>query len=110
MKFGIVIATYEITKSSGVNNARANYVDTYSLLSDTIISIKNQIYKDWKIYIVGDQFINEEKLKDHLSSLLEEEQYVFYNLDKPGERNRGFTKKEYFLENSGNDSIIFFKL
>ncbi len=94
MKFGIVIATYEIAKNTGVNNARANYTNTYSLLTDAIISVKNQIYKDWKIYIVGDHFKNERKIKDHLASLLEEDQYVFYNLDKPGERNRGFSKKE----------------
>lgn len=94
MKFGVVIATYEILKNSGVNNARANYVDTFSLLTETIDSIKNQIYKDWKIYIIGDHFTNEKRLKDHLSNLLEDHQYTFYNLDKPGERGRGFTKKE----------------
>jgi len=99
IRFGIVVATYQIKKECGVNTGRAKYISSPMVLTEMINSIKKQSYKNWKLYLVGDCYEDEDEVKTLLSTLLEPSQYVFFNLPKPGERNRGFSKME--LRNTG---------
>ena len=94
IKFGIVLPTYKIKEDMGVNNARAKYTNSIKVLTDSITSIKNQTYKNWVLYIVGDAYEGDQEVKDLLSSLLKPEQYKYHNLSKPGERDSNITAEE----------------
>lgn len=94
IKFGIVVATYKLSSDNPVNSSRSKYTDSVSLLSDCINSIKNQTYKNWHLYIIGDAYEGDDEVKELLNSLLNTNQYTYYNLSKPGERNSDISSEE----------------
>lgn len=95
IKFAIVMATYKIDTDSKANTSRAKYMTSKEILTDCINSIKNQKYKNWKLFIVGDAYSDEPELKGILSDLLSSDQYTFHNLSKPGERdNTSYSSEE----------------
>lgn len=87
IRFGIVLATFKLKEDGNVHTARAKYANSIDFLKDSIGSIKDQSFKNWKLYIVGDAYEGDQEVKDLLSSLLKPEQYSYHNLSKPGERD-----------------------
>ena len=49
IKFGIVMATHDMN-AGRANKARAKHMNTPDVLREALSSIKNQKYKNWKIY------------------------------------------------------------
>ena len=94
IKFGIVMPTYKMGKDSGVHKTRSNYMTSIQVLKDSLGSIKNQKFKNWKLFIVGDKYEDDEELKDLLSSTFKPDQYEYFNLPQPGERNSNITSEE----------------
>lgn len=95
----VKVAIYTSTYNIGENTrGRANYITYEKMLGDLIESLKNQKYKNWKLFIVGDCFQPEEELVDLLKSKLEPKQYTFHNLSEPGERGK---IDPQYLRNSG---------
>lgn len=97
IKFGIVMPTYKMKTDGDVHTGRAKYITSIDVLTDSINSIKNQSYKNWKLYLVGDAYEDDQEVKDLLSSLLKPEQYKYYNLPKPGERTQNITSEEKWM-------------
>jgi glycosyltransferase involved in cell wall biosynthesis len=82
-KFGIVICTYYRKDGS-----------SFSKVSRSIESIKEQTNKNWKIFLIGDHYENEEEFKK-ISQLLPEEKITAINLPFAAERESGL-----FFDNS----------
>jgi Glycosyl transferase family 2 len=76
-KFGIVICTYYRKDGS-----------TFSKISRCIESIKKQNNKDWKIFLIGDHYENEQEFKD-IVSLVESDKITAINLNFAAERESG---------------------
>ena len=108
IKFGIVMATHDIT-AGRANKARANYMDTPKVLSDALKSVKNQKFKNWKIYLTADKYDNDDEVKDVIKEYIPDAQIEYKNRSTPGERDnkKWSTKQIRFTAGCGalNDSL-----
>ena len=55
IKFAIIMATHDISNSMA-NKNRAKYITTPEVLRDSLMSIKNQKYTNWKLYLTADKY------------------------------------------------------
>jgi len=94
IKFAVVMPTYKIKRDAGVHKTRANHMSSVDVLKDSLGSIKKQKFKNWKLFIVGDKYEEDEELKSILSSMFKPDQYEYFNLPKPGERDSNITSEE----------------
>jgi glycosyltransferase involved in cell wall biosynthesis len=94
IKFGIVIATHKIADGAA-QSARANHMDTPSLLKDCLQSIKDQKYKNWKVYITGDAYDSDDEIKKVMNDIIPAGQLDYVNMSKPGERDKGWTSIQF---------------
>ena len=81
----IYVPTFNIADN---NRGRGKHIEWKKMLGDMIDSLKNQTYKNWKLFIVGDNFEPEDDLKDFLKDKLKPSQYVFWNAPEPYERGK----------------------
>ena len=63
-------------------------MSTPQVLSELFDSIKNQTFKNWKVYIVGDAYDGPEEIIEVMDKKLGKDKYTFHNLSKPGERSQ----------------------
>jgi glycosyltransferase involved in cell wall biosynthesis len=108
IKFGIVMATHNIA-TGRANKNRASYMDTPVVLSDALNSIKNQKFKNWKIYLTADKYDNDKEIIDVIKEYIPESQIEYKNRSTPGERDntKWSTAQIRFTAGSGalNDSL-----
>lgn len=91
MKLGIVIATYQ--RADG---------QTPILLKRTIQSIYNQSYQNFKIFIVGDKYENNEEFEGIIKEFVEiADKIVFENLSFANERDKYLGVNHTALWNCG---------
>jgi len=64
MKIGIVIATYRKLDGS-----------TYKHLKNTLESVKNQTHKDYKVFLIGDDYTDNNELIE-LSKIIDDDQIL----------------------------------
>ena len=76
-KFGIVLCTYYRKDGS-----------TFFKISRCIESIKNQTFTDWKIFLIGDHYENQEEFQK-ITSLVSSDKITAINLDFAAERESG---------------------
>lgn len=94
LTFGIVMPTFRLKRNAEIHTSRAIYVETIDLLRESIGSIKSQTYNNWKLFLIGDAYEDDHEVKDLLNSMLNRDQYEYYNLPTPGERTQDITKFE----------------
>ena len=108
IKFGIVMATHDMN-AGRANKARAKHMNTPGVLKDALSSIKNQKYKNWKIYLTADKYDGDEEIKSVMKDIIPDAQIQYQNRSTPGERdNKKWTTKQIrFTAGSGalNDSL-----
>ena len=73
--FGILITTYH--KKTG---------ETLGHVSKTIESVLNQTYKNWKIFLVGDRYEDQEEF-EKICEMIPEDKRVCINLEEAAERD-----------------------
>ena len=85
IKFGICITTYKI-ESGG----RQNYMSTEKILKDSLQSIKDQNWTEWKVYIMGDGYPEDEwpTIENLAKSIIPKEKLWMDNMKTPGERGK----------------------
>jgi len=76
IRFGVIVATYQREDKT-----------TLEKLTEAIESIRAQTYGNYKIYLMGDDYENEEELKPLIESF-DSSKLLFENLGLPGERLR----------------------
>jgi glycosyltransferase involved in cell wall biosynthesis len=76
IKFGIILSTYKRADGS-----------TPHMLKEAMESVKNQTYKNFKIYLMGDDYENDEEIKP-IIEMFDSRQISYENLTLPGERLR----------------------
>jgi glycosyltransferase involved in cell wall biosynthesis len=76
MTIGIVIPTYRKPDGS-----------TKIHLERALRSIKNQVYQDYKVILVGDQYEDQNELI-HMSKIIDEEKITVINLPRAIEREK----------------------
>jgi glycosyltransferase involved in cell wall biosynthesis len=76
VKFGILTVTYK--RKDG---------KTPEMLKETIQSALNQSHDNWKIYLIGDDYEDDEELQD-IIKMVPSDKIVFHNEELPGERLR----------------------
>lgn len=79
MKFGITIPTY--WRPNGTS---------FRMLTRAIVSVANQSYKDWRIYLIGDRYEMQDEF-DEVLGLVPEDKLYSINLPKAAERDSGLT-------------------
>ena len=94
IKFGVVMATHKIADGSA-QTGRQKYMDTPAILKDSLGSIKNQKYDNYVVYLIGDKYDGDEEIKTVMDSVIPKGKLKYHNLSTPGERNKGFTKKQF---------------
>jgi len=108
IKFGIVMATHDMN-AGRANKQRAKHMNTPGVLTDALNSIKNQKYKNWKIYLTADKYDGDEVIKKVMKDIIPDAQIQYKNRSTPGERdNKKWTTKQIrFTAGSGalNDSL-----
>lgn len=77
MKLGIVIATYQRNDGS-----------TPYFLSRALESIKNQTHQDYKVFLIGDKYENDNEFIQLSTSIIPSEKIYFKNLPIAVERER----------------------
>ena len=76
-KYSIVMTTYKRKNGS-----------TLFKIKRALESIKNQTYKEWKIFLIGDHYEDEEEF-NHIASLIPKEKITAINLPIAAERETG---------------------
>jgi len=76
LKLGIVIPTWQRPDGK-----------TPELLKRTLTAINNQIYKNWKVYLIGDDYTNQKEFVE-LSQIIPQDKILAINLPVSVERNR----------------------
>jgi len=108
IKFGIVMATHDMN-SGRANKSRAKHMTTPGVLSDALKSIKDQKYKNWKIYLTADKYDGDDEIKQVMKDIIPDDQIQYKNRSTPGERdNKKWTTKQIrFTAGSAalNDSL-----
>ena len=94
IKFGIVMPTHKIS-DGGAQTSRQKFMDTPSLLRDSLGSIKNQKYDNYVVYLVGDKYDGDEEIKTVMDEVIPKGKIKYHNLSTPGERDKGFTKQQF---------------
>ena len=94
IKFGIVMPTHKIS-DGGAQTSRQNFMNTPSLLKDSLGSIKNQKYDNYVVYLVGDKYDGDDEIKTVMNEVLPKGKIKYHNLSTPGERNKGFSKQQF---------------
>ena len=94
IKFGIVMPTHKIY-DGGAQTSRQKFMDTPSLLRDSLGSIKNQKYDNYVVYLVGDKYDGDEEIKTVMDEVIPKCKIKYHNLSTPGERDKGFTKQQF---------------
>jgi glycosyltransferase involved in cell wall biosynthesis len=77
MKIGIVIPTYQ--KKNGT---------TPSILTRALNSIKNQTYTDYRVFLIGDKYDNNEEFIHLASSIIDIDKIYYENLSTAVEREK----------------------
>jgi glycosyltransferase involved in cell wall biosynthesis len=94
IKFGIIMATHDLS-AGRANKDRSNYVTTPEVLTDALNSIKNQKFKNWKIYLTADKYDNDQEILDVIKEIIPDDQIEYKNRSTPGERdNTKWTTKQ----------------
>jgi GT2 family glycosyltransferase len=81
-KIGIVISTWQRPDGK-----------TPELLKRTLTAINNQTYKNWKVYLIGDNYINRQEF-DSLAKIIPSDKILAINLPVAVERERYPNKGE----------------
>jgi hypothetical protein len=90
IKFGICITTYKIGEGSHTaDNRRKNNMTTPKVLKYALESIQAQNFKNWKLYLIGDEYNKEEwpEIVELAKSIVGDKLYT-YNLPTSGERGK----------------------
>ena len=67
IKFGICITTYKIGEGShSADNRRKNSMTTPKVLKYALESIQAQNFKNWKLYLIGDEYNKEEYINNQM--------------------------------------------
>jgi glycosyltransferase involved in cell wall biosynthesis len=77
MKIGIVIPTYQ--KNNGT---------TPSLLTRALNSIKNQTYTDYKVFLIGDRYDNNDEFIQLATTIIDSDKIYYENLPVAVEREK----------------------
>jgi len=91
IKFGICITTYKIGEGShSADNRRKNNMTTPKVLGYAMETIKAQKFKNWKLYLIGDEYNKEEwpEIVELAESIVGKDNLYTYNLPKSGERGK----------------------
>ena len=115
VKFGICITTYKI-ESGG----RQNYMSTEKILRESLQSIKEQSWPEWKVYIMGDGYPEDEwpEIEKLAGSIIPKEKLWMDNMKNPGERDKyegsiphltgGNTAANHIINQMKTDGIKYF--
>lgn len=77
MKLGIVIATYQRSDGS-----------TPDYLTRALLSIKNQIHQDYKVFLIGDKYTDNDEFITLAKSFIPQDKIYYENLPVSVERDR----------------------
>jgi len=81
------MATHDMS-AGAANKQRAKHMTTPGVLADALNSIKNQKYKNWKIYLTADKYEGDEnEIKKVIKDIIPDAQIQYKNRTTPGERN-----------------------
>jgi len=94
IKFGIVMPTHKIA-DGGAQAGRQKFMDTPSLLKDSLGSIRDQKYDNYVVYLVGDAYDSDDEIKSVMDEVIPKGKLKYHNLSTPGERNKGFSKQQF---------------
>jgi hypothetical protein len=115
VKFGICITTYKI-ESGG----RQNHMSTEKVLTDALQSVKDQNWSEWKVYIMGDGYPEDEwpEIEKLVGSIIPKEKLWMDNMKTPGERDKydgsiphltgGNTAANRIIDQMKKDGIKYF--
>lgn len=115
VKFGICITTYKID-----SGGRQNYMSTEKVLKDSLSSIKGQSWKNWKVYIMGDGYPQDEwpEIEKLAKSIIPSEKLWMDNMKTPGERDKyegsiphltgGNTAANRIIDQMKSDGVKYF--
>jgi hypothetical protein len=115
VKFGVCITTYKID-----SGGRQNYMSTEKVLKESLQSIKDQSWNNWKIYLVGDAYPHDEwpEIEKMAISIVGKDNIWMDNLKTPGERDKydgsiphltgGNTAANVAIKQMKKDGIKFF--
>lgn len=90
MKIGIVIATY-FKKDHTTKNKLVRALE----------SIKNQIYQDYKVFLIGDKYEDEKEFLEIATSIIPHQKMYYENLKYAKERDKYYGTNHSALWNSG---------
>jgi hypothetical protein len=94
-KFGIVMTTYKRKNGS-----------TLSKIKRALESIKNQSYKEWKLFLIGDHYEDEQEF-NYICSLMPKEKITAINIPIAAERESGlFSGNSLWCSAGANASNI----
>jgi glycosyltransferase involved in cell wall biosynthesis len=96
VKFGVLTVTYRRPDGK-----------TPKYLKETVQSLLDQKHDNWKLYLIGDDYENEEELAEILA-MVPKNKLVYENLDLPGERLR-FKGHDLWLSGSNGAANIALK-
>ena len=96
IKFGVVMATHKIS-DGGAQTGRQKFMNTPSILKDSLTSIKNQNYDNYVVYLVGDKYDGDDEIKTVMNEVIPKGKLKYHNLSSPGERNKGFTEEHMLI-------------
>ena len=89
-KFGICMATYKIGGDDGGVQGRSGNMTTPKVLKDSLTSIKNQSFDNYKVYLMGDGYPEDEwpEIEKLAKSIIPEGKLHLQNRKEPGERGK----------------------
>ena len=90
INFGVCITTYKIGEGThAADDRRKNHMTTPKVLEEALRSIKDQKFKNWKVYLIGDAYPKEEWPEiEKLAKSIVGDNLFTHNLGKPGERDK----------------------
>lgn len=88
-KIGIVIPTYQRLDGK-----------TYEFLERCLISIKNQTFKNYKVFLIGDYYENNEEFINISTTIIDEDKITYVNLPHAEERSQ-YTDNKWALWSYG---------
>lgn len=77
MKLGIIIATYKRADDS-----------TPEYLTRALLSVKNQIHQDYKVFLIGDKYTDDREFTSLAESIISPDKLYYENLPVAVERDR----------------------
>ena len=89
-KFGICMTTYKIGGDDGGVQGRAGKMTTEGVLKDSLKSIKDQSYDNYKVYLMGDGYPEDEwpEIEKLAKSIIPNGKIHCENRKEPGERGK----------------------